>query len=366
MKPKVLHVPFGLNKGGVTAVIFSIVDNLKDDVDFGCVIFRKKGVSEDRFKKIGPTYRLNCYFYQSKLRKAIDFLTRPIKIVYHTYTICKKEGYRAVHCHNGIESAYPILGAWLAGVPVRITHSHETADSMSLVKRLNSFLGRFIINRFSTDFVACSEQAGKDLFHHKHFKNIPNSVDTSRFRWNVPVREKGSKYRFINVGRYAYPKNQEFSIQIFSELIKLRDDVHLTLIGYGDNEARLRAMVADMNLEDYVDFIDGREVDVPEAYSMAHFFLLTSFREGFSIVSVEAQASGCWCFVPDYIPGKADLGAITRMNLDAGAAAWAKAIHSHIEEGHVPDKDMVNSNLQQLDAKNVARQYLAIYNQALK
>ena len=59
---KVLHVSYGgIGSGGVGSVILSIAQNLHNEYDFHCVVFRKPANKEKLFEQYGKLHRINCY-----------------------------------------------------------------------------------------------------------------------------------------------------------------------------------------------------------------------------------------------------------------------------------------------------------------
>ena len=94
--------------------------------------------------------------------------------------------YDAVHSHLNFRSAWVLLAARLAGVPIRVAHSHTGGtrqnDPLQMLYRAAM---RHLILRHSTALVACSTDAGCFVFGKRQFlargKVIPNAVDLSVF-----------------------------------------------------------------------------------------------------------------------------------------------------------------------------------------
>lgn len=103
MKRKVLHISCGgLGSGGVSSVIFSIVKELHNRFDFGCIVFKKKCNKEDDFLKYGKLHRVEAYSSDGRTH-FIEFILRPFKLYTNVFRICKKEKYDVVHAHNLLE-----------------------------------------------------------------------------------------------------------------------------------------------------------------------------------------------------------------------------------------------------------------------
>ena len=173
-KEKILHVSYGgIGSGGVSTVILSIVQALYQEFDFHCIVFRFHANKEYVFEKYGKLHRINCY-YKKGMWKVIDILLRPFKMTLGCYKICKREGINTIHCHNGYEEAYFLLGAKLAGVNKRIAHSHNSKSPIEpgLLKKVSNSFHRYLINKLSTHRIGCSKESCEDFFRVNDYEVI--------------------------------------------------------------------------------------------------------------------------------------------------------------------------------------------------
>ena len=328
-KNKVLHISYGgLGKGGVSAVIFSITENLSKRFDFGCVVFSQIGVSEERFEKIGKLHRVNCYIPGSIAEKIV----RPFRMYREVKKICLNERYDVIHCHNGEEEAFALLAAKHAGVKIRIAHSHNTNSpkKISFIKRAYYKILRKSINKNATHKVACSTQAARDFFGKtSDVTIIPNSINLDHYYQNRNGEE--NHLRFVHVGRYGYQKNQEFILEIFKIIHQKFSDSSLRLVGFGADEKHLKERTSELNLEDSVFFIPGN-TDIPKEYKNADYMIFPSRYEGFGIVLIEAQAAGVYCFVSEAIQPEANAGSLQQLSLNDSAETWANAVLTYHKE----------------------------------
>jgi glycosyltransferase involved in cell wall biosynthesis len=88
-------------------------------------------------------------------------------------------------------------------------------------------------------------------------------------------------------------------ILTFADLVKQRDDLHLSIAG-GEHpshgayyQAMLRAVQA-LNLQDKVTFT-GHQSEPETWYQTIDIFVSNSFSEGLQVAPIEAMASGCYC-----------------------------------------------------------------------
>ena len=359
-KRKVLHVSYGgLGSGGVATVIHSISEPLKDYFDFHCIVFRKKGNTEGRFLKYGKIHRINCYGFTG-VRKVLDIILRPFIMTIGSYKICKNEKIDIIHCHNGYEEAYFLLGAKLAGVKNRIAHSHNTHSPipLSFSKKWSNFCHRYLINNLATQKIGCSQQACDDFFHSTDTCVIYNSIDLNKFKWRRIPHEG---LCFVNVGRYCYQKNQSFVIDIFKEILKSYSNAVLKLVGFGESEESLKNKVHVLGLEKSIFFIDGTTANIPSVYAEADAMIFPSTFEGFGIVLIEAQATGCYVFASDVVPKATNIGLMTRLSLNNSEKDWAQIICDNLRKIGNVRYENIHERLSQFDINTISRQYKTIY-----
>ena len=362
MDKKILHIPFGgLNRGGVSSVVFSIVENLYETFEFDSVVFSKKCEREQEFERYGNLYRIKGYPVDEK-RDIIEQLFRPFVFTGSIYRLCKRNKYDVVHAHNGPDEGFCLLGAKLAGVPVRIAHSHNTASTRkrSAIIRIYEKIGRKLILATATDLIGCTEAACKDFFGiERGYEVIYNSVNLERFNCKTP--KTYDQTNFIHVGRYAYPKNQEKVLDVFHEILKYRDDSKLLLVGFGENEEKLREKIHSLGIEKYVEMVPGNKTDVVPLYEQSNYMIFPSFYEGFGIVLIEAQAMGVYCFVSDRIQPDANAGLMQVIELEKSAGEWAREILSKMENCKRQTIEPNNHLLAQFSTKVIAEQYKNLY-----
>ena len=358
---KVLHVSFGgLGNGGVTSVIMCIVSKLYQKFDFGCVVFSQKCKREPEFLKYGKIHRLNCYSLGNGLLKLFERILRPFVMTFGVYRICKVEKYGVIHCHNGRDMLFPLLGARLAHVPRRIAHSHNTRSPQKkkLLFRAYERTVWFFVNKLATDFVGCSKTACDDFFKGKPYQIFYNAIDLSRFSWR---QKKNERIEFIHVGRFDYQKNQEFVVNVFEKIKEKLPHSILRLVGFGNDEMKLRRIIASKNLSDCVFIIDGRIADIPNLFANSDCMIFPSVYEGFGIVLLEAQASGCFCFASDVCPSETNVGFMKQFPLDIGEDGWSKRILKYFEKPTDDCENVVKRNLKKFDVDVIAERYESLY-----
>ena len=117
---------------------------------------------------------------------------------------------------------------------------------------------------------------------------IPNAVNPSDFEASDLTSNT-----ILSVGRLHQRKGLYEFLDCFSDVAKEIPDASFTIVGTGEEEKRLRNRVAELGLQDDVDFTGYlKQEDLRKKYSEASVFVLPSLYEPFGIVILEAMASG--------------------------------------------------------------------------
>ena len=284
-----------------------------------------------------------------------------------------KQRYDVAHFHlyQGLSLAYCRI-ARQEGVPVRIVHSHNEALRPSLTKPLKLLLHRWGRKRFSGDATqlwACSQAAAEFLFGAGSvFTVIPNGIDTARFRFDSQARRQlreelglGDCLTIGNVGRLCSQKNQEFLLDIFTQLVQQRPDSRLVLVGDGKDRRKLEHRAAALGINGQVIFY-GQTVRVAPLLCAMDVFVMPSLFEGLPLAVLEAQASGLPVLCSQGLSEEVKLtDLVDFLSLDAGPKAWAErmAAHSQRTSDREHYADVVAAA--GFDAKTVAQRIGQVY-----
>lgn len=198
------------------------------------------------------------------------------------------------------------------GIKRRIVHSHNAANMFGKLKETLHNYNKKRIDRYATDFWACSDSAAKwfykdDILNSKKFRIIKNAVDTEKFSFDKKIRDEyrkilniENKYVLGNIGRFHFQKNHDFLIDVFKEVREKCDNSILLLVGNGDLEEHIKEKVKNLGLEESVIFLGMRD-DVNKIMQAIDIFLMPSRFEGLPVAAVEAQSSGVRCLLSDTI-----------------------------------------------------------------
>lgn len=243
-----------------------------------------------------------------------------------------------VHSNINSLSVFPLSAAKRAGVPVRIAHSHSTANPGEHLKTAMKMVLRPFSRVYPTDYVACSIVAARWLFGDElvdagrvHY--MKNAIEVERFVFNDRIRAAKRDELGVDatqpvigqVGRMCFQKNQLYTLDIFAEVLKRRPDAVLVFVGDGDMMPKVRERIHALGIERSVRVL-GLRNDVNEWYQAFDLLALPSKYEGLAMVAVEAQAAGLPVVATDSITHEAGIvsGLMRFVPLDK-KAEWVNA-----------------------------------------
>src|SRR5690606_190301 len=145
-----------------------------------------------------------------------------------------------------------LLIAYLAGVKMRIAHSHSDKSMInakaSVVRKTYLSLTKWLLSKFACVKIACSEKAGKGLFG-KDYIIIENVINLSKF----PKRDIVERTELLtalhlphdclvigHVGRFSFPKNHQFIIDLGRKLNQTELKFVILLVGSGDLQGKFK------------------------------------------------------------------------------------------------------------------------------
>lgn len=252
----------------------------------------------------------------------------PVKYFMNLIRLIKKGNYQIVHVHGGsCILAVEMLAAKIAGVKIRISHSHNTASDFGLVNKIL----KPVFMRCCTDGFACGKEAGEWMFEDKKFDIIYNGIDLDKFAFNPDVRQEfrrqhGLEDKFVvgHIGRFNMQKNHKKLISIYESFSKVKKDTVLVLIGDGELREEIETMVKEKALN--VVFV-GLTDEIPQWLQAMDIMLLPSLFEGLPVTAVEAQASGLPCLLSDTISPMTKITNLVHfVELESSDDHWAQEI----------------------------------------
>lgn len=348
-KAKILHVVGGMNIGGTETMLMNLYREVYKFIQFDFVsYYDKDGYYDDEIRSLGG----NIIKLEAPSKVSIFKSIKDLKNV-----IKDEETYKAIHIHTLFNCGIGVLASYLAGVDIRISHAHTISDSNEgIIKKIYIFLMRSIIRTFSTNYLACSDSAGKYLFgnnivSNKKYKRLPNYIDYEKFincNSDGSIREElGIEKKDIvvgHVGRFIKAKNHEFLIDVIAKLISNNPKVKGVLVGTGDLEKEIKVKIKKLRLEEQI-YILGIRDDIDKIVNEIDLFILPSIYEGLGLVLLEAQAAGVPCLVSESIQPEADLqvGLLKKLNLSDDLEIWINAALEMINIPKIDNENIRNS-----------------------
>ena len=261
--------------------------------------------------------------------------------------------YDIAHIHgNSANMVVEILACQLAGVRIRIAHSHNTSTLHPL---MNKILYPFFSLLYTHGF-ACGKDAGKWMFHNKPFEIIRNGINLKKYHYDEEVRSKyreklaaGRRTVIGHIGNFIEQKNHTFLLDALAELLKMDENYLLLLVSDGNLFAEMKEKARVLQIEDNVIFA-GKTTVVQHYLQAMDLFVLPSLHEGLPVVLIEAQAAGLPCIVSDRVTKEADLtDSITYIPID-NPKDWAMQIKKADDKSDSDNRQAVCERWQKMIA----------------
>lgn len=331
---KILIVTDSLRLGGLETVIVNYLKySYKKNYQFTYLILNNKEdgeLEEDVRQKGGEIVKLyppkqNYFKFYFDLKKIMQY--------YGPFDV--------VHSHPAFTSGIVMRAAYKSNIPKRLSHSHTDKSKVKksqLKSKYEIFMKR-LLKKYSTKYLAVSNNAGNYLFGESFFmKNgtvLENGVDFNNYQYDVRVRNKvRKKYNLSNytvighVGTFNKVKNQSFLIDILNNLLKYSDKYKLLLIGDGPTYDDLKKKAQKLKIKDKILFI-GRRNDISQFLQAMDLFVFPSYYEGLGLSLLESQAAQLVTITSDMVPSEVLMtNYISVMPLSSSAEEWAEKIKS--------------------------------------
>ncbi len=343
MKPiRILHENVIMDPGGIETQLMRIYRNIdRSKVQFDFLVHREhKGAYDDEITSLGGkifyTAPFNPFYYNrymDSMRKVFD----------------ENPNYKIIVVHSELALG-PLKVATEKNIPVRICFSHNNQNRIN-IKRFFLEYEKFFLKKYCTEMFAVSDIAaqytfGKKTVNDKKVRLIKNGMIIDDFIFDIKKRmEKRQDLNLENkiivghIGRFMDQKNHIFLLEIFKELLKIRENAHLILIGEGKLENKIKNKIKSLKIEDNVSIL-GRRMDVGDLMSAMDIFVFPSFYEGFGNVAMEAQAAALPILMTDTISDEVIFSDFAyKMPLNAGAKKWAIKIDNILKKS-APRIDM--------------------------
>ena len=179
---RILCITTKLCAGGVQTFLVSYAREL---VKYGVLMdfvvqTTEPQIYDKELKELGCRIFPVCSYQTSRIRF--------FREVYHT--LRDNPEYKIIHSHLNFINVLPLLAAYFAKCPIRISHSHSNYQPSGLKARIARHLLRFVINRIATEKWACSVLSSNWLYGKLgNVTVVKNCVSYDTYSLNLSVRK---------------------------------------------------------------------------------------------------------------------------------------------------------------------------------
>jgi glycosyltransferase involved in cell wall biosynthesis len=334
MKPiRVLHVVGSMNRGGVETWLMHVlrrIDRRRLQMDF-LVHTEQPAAYDAEIEALGS--RIFCCPYPHNPPR---YAKRFLEIVKR---LCP---FQVVHSHVHHFSGFTLWLGRMAGIPIRIAHSHNDTRLPELhagfARRLYLDAAQRSIRLNCTRGLAVSEPAAADLFGpgwrgDPRFEIFYCSIDLAPFEEAIDagaVRAdlglSGEDVVFGHVGSFSPQKNQMFLVDVAAEVLRREPRAKFIFMGDGLLRAPVELRFRQAGLGSRAIFAGVRS-DVPRLLRGAvDVGIFPSIHEGLPLAMIEMQAAGLPCLLSANVAEEAVINPdlVERLELEMGASEWAR------------------------------------------
>ena len=301
---KILLMVDNLDEGGVSKVLFDLLDNIdKEKYDITVMALYNNGIYKDKIKSYGRY--IYCFNPPNEKDNSIKgtlyrkywggMLKLPESFMYKWF----------------VKEKYDIEIAFIHGWSTKFISASNNKKSKKI-----AWVHADLVTWNKVDVVF------KNLDHHKNAyskfnevvcvsKTVKDGIEkkygvkNAKVIYNPINREKilnlsnekiedikfTSKFKLISVGRLAEEKGYDRLLRVFKQLDDEGFDLELTIIGSGEKYNELNDYIEENNLKDKV-FLLGYRENPYKYVKNSDLFVCSSLSEGFSLVIGEAMAIG--------------------------------------------------------------------------
>jgi len=187
------------------------------------------------------------------------------------------------------------LRLYTAGLDIPVVAAERNAPTRFEHTTHGRFGPRTVFNALRTArLIVVQRESYRALYPeylHDRIVTVPNPVEPAARCASPDLPDGCGRFQMLCVGRLSFQKNQEALVSAFFELAGRWPDWDLVLVGEGEDQPRLEAMIraADQGFRVH---LTGTMVDPGPTYAKSHLFCLPSRWEGFPNALAEAHAHG--------------------------------------------------------------------------
>jgi glycosyltransferase EpsF len=325
---KVAHVFKSLAAGGIEKWLTDVaIDNYENNVFELHFLLQSKDVG----------------FFESELPsecvsiKKWEVKNNFFKYCFELYNNLKSEKYDVVHSHVHHFSGLVLFIAFIAGVKVRVAHSHNDKRAehklTGFTKKIYFLICKFLIISFSNRKIAVSDNASKSLFpFSKNVKILPCGLKLLAPIVQSTNDEKIDNRKIIigHIGSFSKQKNHVFICDLALYLERKYPGLYeFQLVGGGDLFDSISSIINKKGLGNIVKLLglrkDVRELIVNEF----DIVILPSLHEGLAMVALESQYYGKPLIVSDTLSTQHTLSDYIQYQSICSLVGFSNAIYNY-------------------------------------
>ena len=232
----------------------------------------------------------NLHIYRIGRKSEVTDNISRITFLLRSFILLSKGDYDLIHLQAFLPGLLAPFIKMFFKKPVIFTVHGTRMFEKNPRKSFGFFLEKLILTRIKYDAqISVTKAFLKFKNTNQDIVYIPNGVDIAKFK---KVKVKKAKYpKILWVGRFDPVKRVNDLLEAMKIIEKKLPKVRLTLVGYGQEEKKLKEIVKRLNLRN-IDFVGIKEgEDLIREYKSSHVFVLTSASEGQPIAVLEAKAA---------------------------------------------------------------------------
>lgn len=277
--------------GGGESHLLSLVENLDKSVFEPVVLSFTDGPMIDRLKQMNiPVHVIHTTkpFDVRKWKEVKKFI--------------KEQNVELIHAHGTRANSNILWAARSLVIPVIYTvHGWSFhPDQKPLIRKVRIMGEKYLTKRSDLNISVSSsnQQTGRNYISSFDSIVINNGIDLQKFNPDKIHKDIRSELGIgkdviliLFIARFTLHKQPLSLIKAFAEALPQNPNLHLLMVGDGDQKEEAIRLINDLNIKEKVTLEKFRQ-DVPDVLASADIFVLPSLWEGLPIGLLEAMAMG--------------------------------------------------------------------------